>query len=115
MIMTMEETIGITQGDMESEEESDVQSNSDGNPIKTDSSKAMFTVEAYSGELGVSVSMVAVTVTVDTKEFKVGEAISESIGNMVWPCRNKVNPCTPDEFFAADGYSAEFKAGIRLE
>jgi hypothetical protein len=75
----------------------------------------MLKIEAYSGELGVNVSMVAVTIQMDTIEFKIGEVVSESIGNMVWPCRSKVNPCMSEEFFNADGYSIEFKAGIRKE
>jgi hypothetical protein len=51
----------------------------------------------------------------DTYEFKIDEAMSKSIGNMVWSCRSIVNIFTPEEFFNDERYSIEFKEVIRKD
>jgi len=96
--------MGLTPQELEEgDEESDISKGAGGKAVTTDVHKGMFGTNAYSGELGVSVSMVAVQVTVDKTEFKIGELVSESLGNLVWPCRGEVNPCNPEQFFKSDG------------
>lgn len=113
-IMTFEQTMGLTPEVLEEgDEESNISKGAGGEAITTDVNKGMFGTNAYSGELGVSVPMLAVQVSVDNTEFKVGELISESLGNLVWPCRSEVNPCKVDQFFKSDGYDPDFIKGVK--
>jgi len=112
--MTLEQTMGLTPVELEEgDEESNISLGAGGEAVTTDVNRGMFGTNAYSGELGVSVPMVAVQVTVDNTAFKVGELVSESLGNLVWPCRSEVNPCKVEQFFKSDGYDPDFILGVK--
>jgi len=74
---------------------------------KTDIEKGLFSVIAFAGELNVDAPLKKVSVKLDSQEIIVGDEISEKFENMVWPCRDKRELCSPEEFFTSKGYEKE--------
>ena len=107
MILTMEQTIGIASDELEEgDEDSDIEEGANNVAAATDVSKGIFVSQVFSGELGVNVSMIPLKMIVDKISISVGEKVTESLENMVWPCREKQNTCNPEEFFKSMGSKA---------
>mmetsp|Transcript_50810 Transcript_50810/g.42733 ORF Transcript_50810/g.42733 Transcript_50810/m.42733 type:complete len:129 (-) Transcript_50810:813-1199(-) len=83
--------------------------------VKTDIDKGVFRGNAFAGELGNTYSKDAVEILMDLSDMTIGETVTEKIENMVWPCRESKEPCTPEEFFKSKGYEAAFLQGKKTE
>lgn len=87
----------------EAEDEADLEGEAD----KTDLTKGIFGLEAFAAELGVDGPKLKVKVKLDSKEIVIGDEIAEHFDNMVWPCRDVREMCTPDEFFSSKGFEQD--------
>jgi len=98
-----------TQDDEESDDQEEAATETDPatqntiNVEKTDIAKGVFRGKAFSGELSNQYSKDAVELLMDLNDMTIGENISEKIENMVWPCRELKDPCTPADFFKSKG------------
>lgn len=81
----------------------------------TDIAKGVFSVKAFSGELGATGDKLSVNISMDAGEITIGETITEKFDNMVWPCKASVNLCKVSEFFETKGYDANFLAAKKKE
>jgi len=73
----------------------------------TDITKGMFSSTAFAAELGVDGPKGKVKVKLNSKEILIGDEIAEQFENMVWPCRDVREMCTPDEFFSSKGFEQD--------
>lgn len=113
MILSSAQAPAISDQETQDDEESDDQEEAatETNPAnqntinveKTDIAKGAFRGKAFSGELSNQYSKDAVELLMDLNDMTIGENISEKIENMVWPCRELKDPCTPADFFKSKG------------
>lgn len=111
-----EETVDDEESDQEdAQTETDPVTAATVNVVATDIAKGVFRGKAFSGELSNQYSKDAQELLMDTTTISIGENISEILENMVWPCKEKKDPCTPTEFFKSKGYDPTFLQGKKTE
>jgi len=74
---------------------------------KIDLSKGIFIAKGYAAELGVDGSRDKVDITMDPKMINIGDDVQEKFENMVWPCKNQRDICSPQDFFETKGFEKD--------
>jgi len=87
--------------------ESEEDAEEEGEGDKTDLSKGIFVAKGFAAELGVDGSNEKVDITMDPKMITIGDDIQESFDNLVWPCKDQRDICTPAEFFETKGFEKD--------
>jgi len=82
---------------------------------KSDLSKGIFIGKGFGGELGVNAATTEVTIKLDPKHITIDNTVTEELDKLVWPCKEKREPCNVDEFTQTKGYEASFVTGKKNE
>lgn len=78
-------------------------------------SAGIFIAQGFGGELGVNAATTEVSIKLDPKHITIDNTVTEELSKMVWPCKDKREPCNVDEFTQTKGYESSFVTGKKTE